>query len=95
MPTLILGPVLRLKGLNFIFLIGLGLKRELAYVAASPRTEQTLICLGCSCIFKCVVSSGVDKTNNKSVLAHMGWGSKNVRSTPWKKGAHTRKIFIK
>ena len=63
---------LRLKGVDFIFLIGLGLKRELAYVAASPRTEQTLICLGCSCIFKCVVSSGVDKTNNKSVLAHMG-----------------------
>ena len=56
MPTLILGPVLRLKGVNFIFLIGLGLKRELAYVAASPRTEQTLICLGCSCIFKFVVT---------------------------------------
>ena len=61
-----------LKGVNFIFLIGLGLKRELAYVAASPRTEQTLICLGCFCIFKFVVSSGVDKTNNKSVLAHIG-----------------------
>lgn len=40
MPTLILWPVLRLKGVNFIFLIGLGLKREFAYVAASPRTEQ-------------------------------------------------------
>lgn len=85
MPTLILGPVLRLKCVNFIFLIGLGLKREFGYVAASPRTEQTLIRLGCSCLFKCVVSSGVDETNNKSVLAHTGWGSKNVRSTPWKK----------